>query len=155
MLRIKPGHDIPKLIMVFEMAQILGDVCRMHMVVVDLKQVVLLEALSFAIDDYAATYIASHLPDLLHLFLVLSVYLFPELGPNEVESPLDGFAVAVDFIEKVDVGLLHLFDGGEGLYAFVGEWEFEDLALVLATSALHNGYSHNFELAIYKRYTFL
>lgn len=70
---IKTPHYVPKFIIVLQVVDILINISRMHMIVVDAKQEVLFETWPSAVDDDTGAHVASHLPDLLHFLFVFTV----------------------------------------------------------------------------------
>ena len=116
---LEAADDVPELVVVAEVREVLVDAGGVHVVVVDLEQVVLHEALPLAVYDYAGAHVATHFPDLFHLLSVLPVRLFPETRTHEVETPFYATAVTVLLIEQLNVRLLHFLHRPERLQALV------------------------------------
>ena len=106
--RVNISDLVPEPIVVFKIPDILISVASMQVIVVNFKQKVLFKSYSFAVNDTISADIAFHLPYLFQLFLVFYVALLPTFGFVEVEGPFYGQTVAIDFVEKSYVCLLHL-----------------------------------------------
>jgi len=70
---IESLDNVPEFIIIFEMVDIFIDVRGMHVVVVDIEQLVLFASWFLAVDDDIGAHMAAHLPDLLHLLFVFTI----------------------------------------------------------------------------------